>query len=85
MRYYYQPGTWFDDDNYVYWADAVTTKRRDVVRLARAMARERGGIPVYGYWRRRQGPSPGPDAVIDVVVCGRERHRASRVRVPCPK
>jgi hypothetical protein len=78
MRYYYQPGTWFAGDHWVYWDDEVTTHRREVIRLARALARERGGVPVYGYWRRRQGLSPGPDAVIDVVVCSKERHRKPR-------
>jgi hypothetical protein len=66
MRYYYQPGVWYGDDE-VYWADEVTTRRREVVRRARALARERGGRPIYGYWRHAHGPSPGPDAVIDVV------------------
>jgi hypothetical protein len=67
MRYYYQPGLWYRSDDEVYWDDYVTSRRREAVRRARALARERGGSPIYGYWYQAHGPSPGADVVIDVV------------------
>jgi hypothetical protein len=72
-RYFYQPGVYDPGKGGVWdtwWADEVTTRIREAKALARRYARQRGGIPVVGYWYQSHGDSPGPDAVIDVLPVG---------------
>jgi hypothetical protein len=85
MRWYYQAGAVRGFN--VWWDDAVYTTRRSVERRARALARERGGEPIYGYWWRSYGQSPGPDAVIEVVYVRKRKRILSLLRekrVPLP-
>jgi hypothetical protein len=71
MRKYYQPGVFdptVEGPWAVWWDDRVTTRRREAEAAARRWARQRGGVPVVGYWDQAWGESPGPDAVrVDVV------------------
>jgi len=65
-RYYYLPGVWYHRGDF--WArDLVTTRRREAIRRARALARELVGVPLYRRWEQVHGPEPPTEVVEELI------------------
>jgi hypothetical protein len=53
-KYHYRPGVFDEIPDRgpwrIWWGDEITPRRRKAEAAARELARQRGGVPVIGYW-----------------------------------